>query len=152
MYRNGFPGAGFKRKAEDGIFCARKMTEDPFRVTKERTVAGTATSSLASVALEQIEPTKDIAQQEELIKAASAMAHVGGTDTIVMTMGSFILVNGTVLEVLMRTANKIKAMLMNPDIQTEAQRELDRVLAPGDLPTFPSSQIFHTSMQLFERY
>lgn len=25
---------------------------------------------------------------------------------------------------------------MNPDIQTRAQRELDRVLAPGDLPTF----------------
>ncbi|KAF9063072.1 cytochrome P450 [Rhodocollybia butyracea] len=87
---------------------------DQFPILKY--VAGTATSSLASVALEQIEPTKDIAQQEELIKAASAMAHF--------------------LEVLMRTANKIKAMLMNPDIQTEAQRELDRVLAPGDLPTF----------------
>jgi cytochrome P450 len=33
-------------------------------------------------------------------------------------------------------ANKIQAMLMNPDVQTEAHRELDRVLAPGDLPNF----------------
>jgi cytochrome P450 len=27
-------------------------------------------------------------------------------------------------------------MLMNPDVQIEAHRELDKVLAPGDLPTF----------------
>ncbi|KAF9064461.1 cytochrome P450 [Rhodocollybia butyracea] len=114
-----FPGADFKRKAREWSLLRTKMTEDPFRVTKERTAAGTATPSLVSVALEQIDLNKDIAQQEELIKAASAMAHLGATDTIVSTMGGFIL-----------------AMLMNPDVQTEAQRELDRVLAPGDLPTF----------------
>ncbi|KAF9064432.1 cytochrome P450 [Rhodocollybia butyracea] len=114
-----FPGAGFKRKAREWDLLRMEMTEDPFRVTKERMVAGTATPSLASAALEQMDPTKDIAKQEELIKAASVTAHIGGTDTIVATMGGFIL-----------------AMLMNPDIQTRAQHELDRVLAPGDLPTF----------------
>ncbi|KAF9063065.1 cytochrome P450 [Rhodocollybia butyracea] len=114
-----FPGAGFKRKAREWNLLRTKMTEDPFRVTKERMVAGTATPCLASAAFEQIDLTKDIAQQEEIIKAASVMTHIGGTDTIVATIASFIL-----------------AMLMNPDMQTRAQRELDRVLAPGDLPTF----------------
>ncbi|KAF9066413.1 cytochrome P450 [Rhodocollybia butyracea] len=114
-----FPGAGFKRKAREWNLLRTKMTEDPFRVTKERMAAGTATPSLASIALEKMDLTKDIAQQEELIKAASVTAHIGGTDTIVVTIASFIL-----------------AMLMNPDIQTRAQLELDRVLAPGDLPTF----------------
>ncbi|KAF9064431.1 cytochrome P450 [Rhodocollybia butyracea] len=114
-----FPGADFKRKAREWNLLRTEMTEDPFRVTKERMATGAATPSLASVALEQIDLTKDIAEQEEHIKAASVMAHVGGTDTIVATMGGFIL-----------------AILMDPDIQTKAQHELDRVLAPGDLPTF----------------
>ncbi|KAF9068824.1 cytochrome P450 [Rhodocollybia butyracea] len=114
-----FPGADFKRKAREWNILRIKMTEDAYRVTKERTAAGTATSSLASVALKQMDLTKDIAQQEELIKAASVTAYGGGSDTTVAALGAFIL-----------------AMLMNPHVQTEAQRELDKVLAPGDLPTF----------------
>ncbi|KAF9063056.1 cytochrome P450 [Rhodocollybia butyracea] len=120
-----FPGAGFKRKAREWNNLRIKMTEDAYRVTKERTAAGTATPSLASVALEQMDLTKDIVQQEELIKAVSVTAYgaqsirKAGLDTVVMALEAFIL-----------------AMLMNPDVQTKAQRELDRVLAPGDLPNF----------------
>ncbi|KAF9063055.1 cytochrome P450 [Rhodocollybia butyracea] len=114
-----FPGADFKRKAREWNVLRIKMTEDAYRVTKERMAAGTATPSLASVALEQMDLTKDIAQQEELIKMASVIAYGGGLDTVAMTLQAFIL-----------------AMLMNPDVQTKAQCELDRVLAPGDLPNF----------------
>ncbi|KAF9062359.1 cytochrome P450 [Rhodocollybia butyracea] len=116
-----FPGADFKRKAREWNLLRVKMTEDTFRLTKERMAAGTATPSLASVALEQMDLTKDIRQQEELIKATSLSAYSGSINSPYSGrgLGAFIL-----------------AMLMNPDVQVEAQRELDKVLAPGDLPTF----------------
>ncbi|KIK70125.1 hypothetical protein GYMLUDRAFT_543127 [Collybiopsis luxurians FD-317 M1] len=114
-----FPGASFKRKAREWNLLRIKMTEEAYSVTRERTALGTATPSLASVALQQIDPTQDIAQQEELIKTASVTAYGGGSDTTVAALGAFLL-----------------AMLMFPEVQARAHRELDEVLAPGDLPTF----------------
>lgn len=43
----------------------------------------------------------------------------GASDTIVSSLGAFII-----------------AMLMNPDVQNKAHDELERVLGPGDLPSF----------------
>lgn len=42
-----------------------------------------------------------------------------GSDTIVSNLGAFII-----------------AMLMNPEVQNKAHRELEKVLEPGDLPSF----------------
>ncbi|KAE9385833.1 hypothetical protein BT96DRAFT_928605 [Gymnopus androsaceus JB14] len=85
------------------------MTEGPYLVTKARVAAGTVISSLTSLSLEEIDHTQDVAQQEEVIKAASVTAYGGGSDTTVAALGAFIL-----------------AMLMNPEVQTKAHHELER--------------------------
>ncbi|KAF5390053.1 hypothetical protein D9757_003792 [Collybiopsis confluens] len=114
-----FPGATFKRKAREWNLLRIEMTEGAYSVTKAQTALGTATECLASIALQQIDPTKDILQQEEFIKTASVTAYGGGSDTTVAALGAFLL-----------------AMLMFPGVQAKAHRELDEVLSPGDLPTF----------------
>ncbi|KAJ3740433.1 cytochrome P450 [Lentinula detonsa] len=114
-----FPGAGFKRKAREWSDMRSKMTEEPFRLTKERVAMGTARPSLASIALEQMDHDQDLVKQEEVIKASSVAAYGGGSDTTVTALQSF-----------------IWAMLMNPDVQTKAQHELDQVLGVGNLPSF----------------
>ncbi|KAF5382852.1 hypothetical protein D9757_007327 [Collybiopsis confluens] len=114
-----FPGAGFKRKAREWSELRKKMVEGPFSVAKERVAKGIATPSLTSVALEQMDPNQDTAYQEQLIKTASVTAYGGGSDTTVAALGAFVI-----------------AMLENPHVQTIAHRELDKVLGPGDLPTF----------------
>ncbi|KAF9074000.1 cytochrome P450 [Rhodocollybia butyracea] len=114
-----FLGADFKRKAREWAKLRVEMTESAFNVTKERVAKGIATPSLTSVALEQMDPNQDIAQQEELIKTASVTAYGGGSDTTVAALGAGIL-----------------ALLMHPEVQAKAHAELDKVLGPGDLPTF----------------
>ncbi|KIK59249.1 hypothetical protein GYMLUDRAFT_245326 [Collybiopsis luxurians FD-317 M1] len=119
-----FPGATFKRKAREWACLRIKMTEDTFAVTKDRVTLGIATPSLTSIALEQMDLSQNIAEQEDHIKKVSATAYGGersysGTDTSVAVLGSFIAI-----------------MLMNPSIQSKAQSELDKVLAPGELPSF----------------
>ncbi|KIK66226.1 hypothetical protein GYMLUDRAFT_157950 [Collybiopsis luxurians FD-317 M1] len=115
-----FPGASFKRKAKEWNLLRIRMTEEPFSVTKERMALGTVTPCLASSALQQIDPAKDVEQQEELVKTVSVMAY-GGEQILstVAVLGAFLL-----------------TMLMYPEVQARAQRELDKVLAPGELPTF----------------
>ncbi|KIK66026.1 hypothetical protein GYMLUDRAFT_82433 [Collybiopsis luxurians FD-317 M1] len=114
-----FPGADFKRRARKWSELRVKMIEGPFAVTKERMVKGTATASLASVALEQMDPKQDLIHQERVIKTASVTAYGGGSDTTVAALGAFVL-----------------AMLEHPHCQTIAHRELDKVLGSGDLPSF----------------
>ncbi|KAE9385840.1 cytochrome P450 [Gymnopus androsaceus JB14] len=114
-----FPGASFKQKAREWNKLRVKLIDDPYLVTKARLAAGTATPSLTSLALEEIDHTQDVAHQEEIIKLASVTAYGGGSDTTVAYLGGFII-----------------AMLMNPEVQTKAHRELEKVLGPGDLPSF----------------
>ncbi|KAJ4485333.1 cytochrome P450 [Lentinula aciculospora] len=114
-----FPGADFKRKAREWSDLRVKMTETAFNVTKQRMAMGTATQSLTLAALEQIDRTQDLTSQEDIIKKASVTAYGGGSDTIVAALGSFIL-----------------NMLMNPEIQIKAHEQLEKVLGPGDLPSF----------------
>ncbi|KIK59232.1 hypothetical protein GYMLUDRAFT_227258 [Collybiopsis luxurians FD-317 M1] len=113
-----FPGATFKRKAREWSDLRIKMT-DTFSVTKERVALGTATTSLTSVALEQIDLSQNTREQEERIKKAAAAAYAGGADTSVLALQSF-----------------IALMLMHPEIQREAHSELDKALGPGNLPSF----------------
>ncbi|KIK55702.1 hypothetical protein GYMLUDRAFT_230770 [Collybiopsis luxurians FD-317 M1] len=118
-----FPGANFKRTAREWNGLHLKMIEDPFSVAKERIMSGTATPSLVSAALYNMDLTQDPAEQEERIKAVSAMALLASSDTTVHSLETIIL-----------------ALLMNPDVQKKAQSELDKVLGPGDLPSFNDEQ------------
>ncbi|KIK59231.1 hypothetical protein GYMLUDRAFT_262044 [Collybiopsis luxurians FD-317 M1] len=111
-----FPGATFKRQAREWNDLRIKMT-DTFNAL------GTATPSLTSVALEQIDLSQNTREQEECIKKAAATAYAGGADTSVVALQSF-----------------VAFMLMHPEIQHKAHSELDKIFGPGDLPSFSDEQ------------
>ncbi|KIK54121.1 hypothetical protein GYMLUDRAFT_264755 [Collybiopsis luxurians FD-317 M1] len=114
-----FPGADFKRKAKEWNLVRARITEDTFRTTKEQIASSTASPSLVSVALDQMDDSDDVAQREAHLKEASLSAFAGSSDTTVIALLNFLV-----------------AMLLNPDIQAKAHSELDKVLGPGDLPNF----------------
>ncbi|KAF5350190.1 hypothetical protein D9757_013079 [Collybiopsis confluens] len=113
-----FPGADFKRKANKWNDIRKRITEGTFEATKEQELA-TATPSIVSVALQRIDASDDVLQREGDIKSASMAAYAGASDTTVVAL-----------------ANLIAALLLNPDVQAIAHRELDKVLGLGKLPDF----------------
>ncbi|KAJ3723914.1 cytochrome P450 [Lentinula raphanica] len=114
-----FPGAGFKRKAREWSDLRIRMTETPFNATKERMAKGIAKPSFTLTALEQLNETQDSTNQIEVIKNASVAVYGGGTHAVFFSIRSLII-----------------CMLMNPEIQSKAHEQLQKVLGPGDLPTF----------------
>ncbi|KAJ3757779.1 cytochrome P450 [Lentinula raphanica] len=114
-----FPGAGFKAKARIWSELRETMTNIPFGLTKEQVAAGIATPSLTSLALERTNHNQDVGEQERLVKTAAVAAYGGGSDTTISALHSF-----------------IWAMLLHPEVQTQAHHELDRVIGLGNLPSF----------------
>ncbi|KAJ7625732.1 cytochrome P450 [Roridomyces roridus] len=113
-----FPGAGFKRQAREWRKLARSMLELPFLETKRQMESGIARSSFTADRLNGLKDTNS-AYQEDHIKSTAATMYLGGADTTVSTLGTFIL-----------------AMLANPEAQKKAQAEIDGVTAGETLPTF----------------
>ncbi|KAF7354308.1 Cytochrome P450 [Mycena venus] len=116
-----FPGAGFKRKAKEWRKDVCEVLERPFQETKRNIATGTAQPSFTSLNLHNIDESEvsDRSTQESLIKAVAATLYIGGADTSVTALGTFVL-----------------AMLANPEAQTKAQGEIDSVIGPGNLPDF----------------
>ncbi|KAJ7893403.1 cytochrome P450 [Mycena olivaceomarginata] len=104
-FRQYFPGAGFKRQAEEWSKLARGMLEVPFGKTKRQ------------MALD--DPNNEPYYQEHHVKQAAAALYVGGADTSVSVLGTFVL-----------------AMLAYPEVQKKAQAEIDSLTAGKYLPTF----------------
>ncbi|KAF7350729.1 Cytochrome P450 [Mycena sanguinolenta] len=105
------PGGEFHRTAKR----LRKQAEDTVNAgvdyVKEEMATGTAESSFLSALLE--EKTYD----EDLLKWAAASIVFGGSDTTTGSMEAFLL-----------------AMLLYPDVQAAAQKELDQLVGNDRLP------------------
>ncbi|KAJ7625703.1 cytochrome P450 [Roridomyces roridus] len=114
-----FPGAGFKRKALEWRGWARGMMDVPFAETKRQMELGTAPPSYTVDYLRALEDSNHAFYEEYHVKATSGIMFAAGTDTIVSSLGTFVL-----------------AMLANPEAQKKAQEELDSVLSMQALPTF----------------
>ncbi|KAF7358359.1 hypothetical protein MVEN_00885900 [Mycena venus] len=115
-----FPGAGFKRQAEEWSKLSRGVLELPFAETKRQMDSGTAPSSFSSDNLQALEdPDKEPYYQEHHVKQAAAAVFVGGADTTVSALSTFLL-----------------AMLAYPEVQKKAQAEIDSVIAGKNLPSF----------------
>ncbi|CAK5284897.1 unnamed protein product, partial [Mycena citricolor] len=119
------PGAGFKRQAQRWCKATMAAVETPFNETKRMMSAGTASASYSSLHLRTLEdpssslsPNAKIAH-EEVVKYTAAAMYVGGADTIVSALGTFVV-----------------AMLLYPDVQRAAQQEIDGVWGHGNLPDF----------------
>lgn len=113
------PGAGFQRKARHWNILRHHMTEKPFQAAKHQIAMGVYTPSLTSTALANMDLTHDVPSQEDLIKKVAVTCYGAGTDTVVAALAALIL-----------------AMLLHPEVQNNAQRELDEVLGQGVLPSF----------------
>ncbi|KAF9050853.1 cytochrome P450 [Hymenopellis radicata] len=115
------PGAGFQTLAKQWKKAFDDMVEVPFAFTRKMMADGTAPVSYISSSLEheeQLQPA-DI----DDIKHVAASMYGAGADTTVSAQYAFFL-----------------AMLLNPEIQKNAQAEIDSVIGSERLPTFRDRQ------------
>ncbi|KAJ7888363.1 cytochrome P450 [Mycena olivaceomarginata] len=115
-----FPGAGFKRQAEEWLKLSRGMLELPFAETKRQMDSGTAPPSFTADSLHALnDPDKQPYYKEHHVQQTAGTMYIGGADTTVSALGTFVL-----------------AMLANPTAQQKAQAEIDELTGGRYLPTF----------------
>ncbi|KAJ7301348.1 cytochrome P450 [Mycena albidolilacea] len=115
-----FPGAGFKRQAEEWLNLSRGMLELPFAETKRQMDSGTAPPSFTADSLHALnDPDKQPYYNEHHVQQTAGTMYIGGADTTVSALGTFVL-----------------AMLANPTAQKKAQAEIDELTGGRYLPTF----------------
>ncbi|KAI9571684.1 cytochrome P450 [Boletus coccyginus] len=113
-----FPGASFKRSALISRKSIGEWVEAPFEYVKKSMAAGTAAPSMVSDALLRIQNRADTeaeaAYLEKTVKEACASAYAAASETTFSTLMIFIL-----------------AMVLYPDVQAQAQAEIDSVIGEG---------------------
>ncbi|KAK0472806.1 cytochrome P450 [Armillaria novae-zelandiae] len=104
------PGAHFKR-------FAFSVGDSPFKWTKERVASGPAGKSFASQLLQPEDGRYVDTEEEQIISRCSSALYVGGADTTVSVMLSF-----------------IALMMQYPDVQRAAHNEIETVPGNQRLP------------------
>jgi hypothetical protein len=111
-----FPGAEFQSTAAMMRQHAAKIRNFPFEATENLMASGDYGPSFVTERLREIEDSDTPNQDIDLVKDVAAVAYLAGIDTTAATLGTFFL-----------------AMVCSPEVQKEAQAELDKVLN-GRLP------------------
>ncbi|KAJ3914413.1 cytochrome P450 [Lentinula edodes] len=118
-----FPGASFKRRAQEWYDIRNETITPPFLKVKQAMANGNAEDcfSLRCLANAQSpDPRPDhLSEEEEMIKQTAGSMYEGGADTGITALRTFLL-----------------AMMCFPDVQCEAQEELDRVIGQERLPDY----------------
>ncbi|KAL2844159.1 cytochrome P450 [Aspergillus pseudoustus] len=114
-----FPGAGFKRTAAAWRKTLLTTIEKPYRLVVQQMKEGKYPDSYLSSLLKEARGGTLTAEDEQVSKWTAGSLYTGGADTTVSTLSCFFL-----------------AMALHPDVQKNAQEELDCVLGPNRLPTF----------------
>ncbi|KAG2150439.1 cytochrome P450 [Suillus clintonianus] len=134
-----FPGAKFKRDALYSRRLAQQVLDAPFEFTKLEIAAGTASQSMVSDCLAQIDEKDDREAQESAIKAAAATAYLGEShQTLSSTSLNIWPVTPTAgIETSSSMLHAfILAMVLYPEVQAKAQSEIDAVIGSTRLPCF----------------
>ncbi|TWU71434.1 hypothetical protein ED733_002394 [Metarhizium rileyi] len=102
---------------------AEQMANVPYRFVQQHMASGTYKESFVSGLIKQLrEETTQCetltARDEDEIKSTAAVMYLAGAETIVTAIRVFIL-----------------CMILYPEVQREAQEEIDRVLGPNRLPS-----------------
>ncbi|KAG6906360.1 hypothetical protein DXG01_014314 [Tephrocybe rancida] len=114
-----FPGAGFHKFAAECKVCTDEMQNYPFRHVQEKMAAGDEVSGLLARLLQRKADNSEWAHEEADIKCVTATSFVGGTDTTVSAVETF-----------------LYAMVVSYEAQKKAQDEIDRVVGNKRLPDF----------------
>ncbi|KAF9238500.1 cytochrome P450 [Melanogaster broomeanus] len=109
------PGGRYKQRAAECRGLAVDVLNDPVNYVKDKMASGTARESLVNDLFEKGYGETD----EDIVKAVAASVFLGGVETIDSSLLMFHL-----------------AMVLNPDVQTKAQEEIDRVVGNERLPNF----------------
>ncbi|KAF8667835.1 cytochrome p450 [Rhizoctonia solani] len=122
-----FPGAGWKRTAYRWRQQKERALSVPYEWTKAQIVrmetsiaSGTAEPSILGALLQSPNLTSHLKEEEKerSMKEVAFIIVGAGTDTTSTALVAF-----------------VAAMVLNPDVQAKAQKELDSVLGPTSLPT-----------------
>jgi len=116
-----FPGARFKRQAEEWRRLGVDVRTVPFDHVKSQVAKGTAVPSVASRLLASLQDGDSLnaSDTEDHVRDILAEAYLGGAGATVGTLCSFVL-----------------AMALYPDVQKKAQAAVDSVLQHQRLPDF----------------
>ncbi|KAJ7491568.1 cytochrome P450 [Mycena galericulata] len=115
-----FPGAKFKRLAEEWRKLARDSLDLPFAETKHQVASGIAPPSFNRDGLQALNyQDPDVYYAEHHLKATAGTMFAAGSDATVSALVTFVL-----------------AMLANPEAQQKAQAEIDSVTGGNRLPNF----------------
>ncbi|KAJ3837356.1 cytochrome P450 [Lentinula raphanica] len=114
-----FPGAGFKLQAKKWYNQMYTQYLEPVQYVKEQLKSGTATSSFTSRLLQPENGLAADDKLEDIIVWTAGAIYAAATDTTVSAMKTF-----------------FAAMMLYPDIQKQAQAEIDSFMdQEGRLPT-----------------
>ncbi|KDQ62322.1 hypothetical protein JAAARDRAFT_30217 [Jaapia argillacea MUCL 33604] len=114
-----FPGAGFKRKAEEWRLLKDRFINEPFDATKEALHKGLVMpTSVAGSLLENL-PLDGAEEAELLARNVTAIAYIAGADSTASAIRILFL-----------------ALVAQPEVQKRAQAELDAVVGNSRLPDF----------------
>ncbi|KAF8958858.1 cytochrome P450 [Flammula alnicola] len=114
-----FPGAGFQTEAREGRQHVRRFFSAPFQAAKKAISEGVAKSSFVSESLEALANDENLGQKQLEIENLGGMFIAGGIDTTVSALRSFVL-----------------AMVCYPEVQSKAQKEIEKVVGLSRLPDF----------------
>ncbi|EXJ67794.1 uncharacterized protein A1O5_09140 [Cladophialophora psammophila CBS 110553] len=112
------PGASFKRTARHWKATLHTAAEVPYRFVKEQLRNGTAEPSYLSKLL-QDEHGPLSPEADDVARWSAFSMYAGGADTTVSSVACFVL-----------------AMTLYPEVQREAQAEIDAAIGTSRLPTF----------------
>ncbi|KIJ66911.1 hypothetical protein HYDPIDRAFT_85366 [Hydnomerulius pinastri MD-312] len=112
------PGATLKRLAMQSKKNLHEMMEVPFRYAHDRVLSSISGRCMVSESMERF-PESDSGDFEVALKASSATAFIAGVETTASTLLVFVL-----------------AMMLYPEVQERAQKEIDTVIGTDRLPDF----------------
>ncbi|KAI9432056.1 cytochrome P450 [Lactarius indigo] len=113
-----FPGARFKRYAQEWYPIVAGAVMTPYDKVKRELASGAATPSVAANIISRLDENST---EEDLwvAKAVPGTIYLGGVDTTIFALETFVL-----------------AMTLYPDVQRKAQAEIDQLIGDSRLPEF----------------
>ncbi|TFK32217.1 cytochrome P450 [Crucibulum laeve] len=116
-----FPGTYYANQARKLHHIIRRLHEYPFDAVKKQMAEGIAKPSYLSYQLEQLHREAVDTHEVEVddIQGTAGVIYCAGADTTWSTMSIFLL-----------------AMVLHPECQIKAQKEIDAVIGSGRLPEF----------------
>ncbi|CAE6386984.1 unnamed protein product [Rhizoctonia solani] len=114
-----FPGAGWKRTIRKWRKQKEYAQSAPYQWTQNQVSQGTNEPSILGTLLQDHDLVSGLSPEdkEDRLKQLAFILYSAATDTTATLLVSF-----------------VAAMILNPDVQLQAQQEIDLVLGPGVLP------------------